>query len=106
MGNPKLAEVKKRREEKQDAAQPKGLTLFENMAMSTIPPVFPVRVHMLILEEIADAWNLGKILRCAEAFGVKEVLFILQNAVARSAIQSSVESMSGLSLSFVESAAE
>merc|ERR1712113_1166113 len=61
--------------------------------------------RMLILEEVQSSSNLGTILRCAEAFGIKEVLCIMQNPVARAYVRSSIGPIFRLNLSVMESAA-
>lgn len=45
-----------------------------------LAPSFLGADRILILEEIHEPANLGTVLRCAEAFAIKEVLCVMQNA--------------------------
>ena len=76
------------------------------MKISTSTAGFLGRGQILILEEIHDAFNLGTILRCAEAFRIKHVIFIMENAAARSHVRSSMGTTFCINLSVMESAAE
>merc|ERR1712151_960728 len=59
-----------------------------------------LRDRILILEELHDSSNLRKALRCAEAFGIGEVLCVLQNTTLRSrALSSSFRARVCLNLS-------
>ena len=81
------------------------------LAVAKIPglaPGFRGRGRNLILEEVHDSSNLGTILRCAEAFGIKEVFCVMQNTssrlFARKSIRSSMGAIFHLELSVMESA--
>merc|ERR1712193_70362 len=77
------------------------------LAVAKLPSLAPGclgRDRILILEEIRDSFNLGKILRCAEAFGITEVFCIMQDAAALWSVQSSMGASFCLKLSMMESA--
>merc|ERR1712187_988264 len=46
--------------------------------------------NMLVLDNVHKFSNLGTIMRCAEAFGIKEVACIMQDAAVRSYIRASI----------------
>merc|ERR1712048_399134 len=60
---------------------------------------------MLIIEEIHDVFNLGRILQCTDAFGVKKMLCIAQDPTVRMYVQSSIGRICHVNLSVTESAA-
>lgn len=73
-------------------------------------PSFLGRDQNLILEKIQDSFNFGTILRCAEAFGIMQVVCVMQNAAAHMFSCKTVRaSMGGIfrleSLSVIEGAA-
>jgi len=82
--------------------QPEALAVVK---IPRAPLEFGGKKLILILEEMYDYFNLGPILRCAEAFGIKEVCCVTQDAHAQSRIQSSSYSQFHLYLFVKESAA-
>jgi len=76
----------------------------------SLPPRSLAMGRMLILDEIHESFHLGTILRSAEAFGIMEVLCVMQNATARlfsrETIRSSIGSIFHLNLSVMKSFAE
>ena len=58
----------------------------------------------MILEKIDDPFSVGTILRCAEAFGIKEVLCVMQNAAERAYVRSSMGAIFRLNISVMDSA--
>ena len=87
------------------AKQPDALAVAK---ISGLAPVALGKSPTLILEEVHDSFNLGTILRCAEAFGIKHVLCVIQNAAARlfspRTLRSSMGAIFRLKLSMMENA--
>merc|ERR1712224_360270 len=54
---------------------------------------------------MGDPFNLGTILRTCEAFGIRQVLCVMQNNAARSYVRSSIGKMFRVNLTVLESAA-
>lgn len=84
----------------------------EALAVARIPslaPGFLGRDQILMLEGVHELFTLGTILRCAEAFGTKEVLSIIQNTTtclfSRTTIRSSMGAIFRVKVSGMESAA-
>ena len=78
----------------------------ETLAVATIPSLAGSERHrILVLEEINSAFNVGMILRCAEAFGIHEVLRVMKNAADWLYVRTSMGAIFRLNISVMESAA-